>query len=286
MLSLHFAVLVACVYFGITNGFPLQDLSTTLALSVRSRLAKRTNPIIGQGIDINDPQKGGKLVPRPNFPTSGAFSNAQEMLAYAVFTPEVGIDSNSPIFTHYFLEEHRDRVKRVMLRLMGNPASMDQVKNDGAAELGQITFQGIDTPNTGDDAGCDREGTIMYTEYYDTNSPVTVVCDDAWVFPDRDDQRCDTLGDRLTDDFAILGHLVLHEYTHWDWFLQDITQGEIVDDHGDQEVSGYGLENAYFDLDKQYAVFNADSYAWYATEVLWSVLCSKSYAAPSDDDSN
>ncbi|KAL8671364.1 MAG: hypothetical protein Q9168_004146 [Polycauliona sp. 1 TL-2023] len=253
----------------------------------RNNLVKRTNPIIGEGIDVNDKARGGKLVARPNFPTSGAFSNAQQLLAYAVFTPLRGINSDSPIFKHYFLEEHRDKVKKVMLKLMGNPASMGDVKNDGANELGKVTFQGVDTPNNDDDdAGCAKEGTRMYTEYYDTNGPVVVVCEDAWVFPDRDDQKCDDLGDTLSDDFAILGHLVLHEYTHWDWLLKDIIGGEIVDTHRDKQASGYGLENAYHDLDKKYAVFNADSYAWYATEVLWTVLCSKEYKAPGDDDSD
>ena len=33
------------------------------------------------------------------------------------------------------------------------------------------------------------------------------------VFPDRGDQKCEDLGDKLTNDFPILAHLVLHEYT-------------------------------------------------------------------------
>lgn len=102
------------------------------------------------------------------------------LLAHRSFVPGKGIDSDSPIFTHYFLEDHRDKVKKVMLKLMGNPAGMEDVKNEGADELGQITFQGVDTPNNGDDAGCDKPGTRMYTEYYDTEGPVVVVCEDAW----------------------------------------------------------------------------------------------------------
>lgn len=59
---------------------------------------------------------------------------------------------------------------------------------------------------------------------------------------------------------------------------------DIVDVHGPEAASGYGLLNAYRDLDKKYALANADSYAWYATEVLWSTICMKAYQAPSDDD--
>lgn len=33
------------------------------------------------------------------------------------------------------------------------------------------------------------------------------------VNPDRDDLTCDELGDTLSDEMIILGHLVLHEYT-------------------------------------------------------------------------
>lgn len=48
--------------------------------------------------------------------------------------------------------------------------------------------------------------------------------------------------------------------SHWDWLLKDITGGEVVDEHGPLKHSGYGLEDAYHKLDKQYALLNADSY--------------------------
>lgn len=35
-----------------------------------------------------------------------------------------------------------------------------------------------------------------------------------------------------------------------------------MDEHGDDKASGYGLDNAYHDLDKKYAVLNADSYVF------------------------
>ncbi|KAL8847869.1 MAG: hypothetical protein Q9221_007120 [Calogaya cf. arnoldii] len=89
---------------------------------------------------------------------------------------------------------------------------MDEaLSGEGANELGQITFQGVDTPNTDDDEGCDKDGTRMYTERYDGDHPTMVVCEDSWVFPDT--LKCEELGDKLTDDFATVGHLVLHEYT-------------------------------------------------------------------------
>lgn len=86
----HEIAFVACTFLALGGAVPLQNVSATAARSARNRLMKRTNPIIGQGIDITDPNRGGKLVPRPDFPTSGAFSNAQELMAYAVFTPGKG----------------------------------------------------------------------------------------------------------------------------------------------------------------------------------------------------
>ena len=43
--------------------------------------------------------------------------------------------------------------------------------------------------------------------------------------------------------------------SHCDWLLKEITGGEIVDKRG-----GYGLENAYKNLDKEDALLNAESY--------------------------
>ncbi|KAL9637858.1 MAG: hypothetical protein Q9164_001941 [Protoblastenia rupestris] len=304
MAFLHNLTLAVCIFSTLTNAIPYHGSPVVSSRSNSGRLAKRTNPIIGEGIDINDPARGGKLVSRPNFPTSGS-----------------GIDSDSPIFRHYFNEEDRSKVKAVFAKLAGNSETPEDVDNEGAKELGQITFQGVNTPNNGDDSGCDKPGTNMYTEYYDTDGPVVVVCEDAWyvgnqlniravayineriirVFPDRDDQNCDEMGDTLNPDMAILGHLVLHEFTHWDWFLTGITKGEVVDEHGPDKISGYGLENVYYDLDKKYAPFNADSsfvlngfadlegdnrYAWYATEVMWSIICAKTYKEPRDDGSD
>ena len=251
MAFLHNLTLAVCIFFTLTNAIPSHGLPIVSSRSSFGRLAKRTNPIIGEGININDPARGGKLVSRPNFPTSGAFSNVQQLLTTTLFAKGTrvstiscefllsshhsgsGIDSDSPIFRHYFNEEDRSKVKAVFAKLAGNPETPEDVDNEGAKEVGQITFQGVDTPNNGDDSGCDKPGTNMYTEYYDTDGPVVVVCEDAWyvgnqlniravayineriirVFPDRDDQKCDEMGDTLNPDMAILGHLVLHEFT-------------------------------------------------------------------------
>lgn len=167
-------MLVTSVCLAFTNAIPLQDFSATPALAARNLLAKRTNPRLGEGINSNDPKVGARMVP--------AFGTAQQLLAHAVFAKK-GLDSDSSIFKHYFKDDHKDKVKKVMLKLMGNPENMDAaLKGEGAKELGQITFQGVDTPNDegDDDAGCAKEDTRMYTEGYDNDHPTTVVCDDSW----------------------------------------------------------------------------------------------------------
>ncbi len=92
----------------------------------------------------------------------------------------VGIDSRSAIFSHYFNEGDRAKVKAVFAKLAGNPPDSGRHDPEGARELGQITIQGIDTPGGGDDKGCEQEGTIMYTDYYEGSGPVIVACEDAW----------------------------------------------------------------------------------------------------------
>ena len=109
-----------------------------------------------------------------------AFKTAQELLAHATFS-EKGINTDSPIFKHYFKYDHKDKVEKAMLKLIGNRGvwmTLSRVK--GAQELGQITFQGVDNENSDDDAGCAKEGTRMYTEGYDSDKPTVVVCEDSW----------------------------------------------------------------------------------------------------------
>lgn len=63
--------------------------------------------------------------------------------------------------------------------------------------------------------------------------------------------------------------LFLSSCRHWDWFLESVHQGEIID-----QPNGYGWEGAR-ELDKTLAKYNADSYGWYATEFFWAVICGK-----------
>ena len=85
MICLHSLNFVLFAFFTLTNAIPFHRLRVTSETSNPGRLAKRTNPKIGEAIDVNDAARGGKLVPRHGLPTTGAFSNAQQLLTYALF---------------------------------------------------------------------------------------------------------------------------------------------------------------------------------------------------------
>ncbi len=73
MVYLSELVVLLCTFYTLINAAP------------QSTIVKRTNPILGQAIDRNDPRRGGKLVPRPGKPATGAFSNVQQMIDDILF---------------------------------------------------------------------------------------------------------------------------------------------------------------------------------------------------------
>jgi hypothetical protein len=218
--------------------------------NIVGHLVKRANPTIGSGIDTNDPHRGGKLI-APAGTTDGGFSNALELMSYANTLPA---EITDPIFAKYFFPDHKLIVQRVFSRLLGS----DGVS--GAPELANINA--VAGTVSGNDPG--RAELLRW----DTENPELVIEDDAFVYPNRDEaEGCDFWEDGMTEDMYLLGSILLHEYTHWDWLLNPIHHGQVVD-----QDNGYGWKGARA-LDKSLALYNADSYAWYATEVLWASLC-------------
>ena len=86
MLFSHNLLLASRTYPALATAILLQDSSATPALSAHSRLIRPKNPIIVEGIKVKHKAKGRKLVAREDFLTSGAFSNAQQMLVSVIFT--------------------------------------------------------------------------------------------------------------------------------------------------------------------------------------------------------
>ena len=128
----------------------------------RRTLFKRADPSIGDGIDTNDPQRGGKLVPRPGEPTTGAFRKALQLMSYAV---TLSGDKNDAIFRKYFNPDDQQVVHNVFTRLLGDGSN-------GAAALAYIkVIAGDNDPN--DPAPAALEG-------FDDPDPNLVLSEDAW----------------------------------------------------------------------------------------------------------
>ena len=138
-------------------------LSKRADLKIKSaRLSKRDDPKIGNGIDTNDPQRGGKLISPPG-QTTGAFANALELMSYAVTLPG---DTNDAVFGKYFNSGDKDTVQNVFKKLLGGAQS-----TSGAKELGQITVTN-DEPDEGDPAPAELTG-------FDDPNPNLLLSDDA-----------------------------------------------------------------------------------------------------------
>lgn len=126
-------------------------------------IVKRANPTIGRGIDVNDPHRGGKLVPRPHSPTSGAFSNALELMSYA--TTLTGA-KNDAVFRKYFNMGDRQLVMDVFNRLLGDHHT------SGAAALANIKV-------IAGDNDVHNPAPALLEGYHDPD-PKLILREDAW----------------------------------------------------------------------------------------------------------
>lgn len=74
-----------------------------------------------------------------------------------------------------------------------------------------------------------------------------------------------------------LGHTLLNEYMHYDRMIAS-SFGPIIDNPNGKKC--YGPVNVYDKLAKTQARTNANSYAYYASHVLWTLLCQHQFDAP------
>ncbi|KAJ9610531.1 hypothetical protein H2200_005308 [Cladophialophora chaetospira] len=121
---------------------------------------------------------------------------------------------------------------------------------------------------------------------------------------------CDGLLERDTELMLSPGAWLLHELSHWTFFLQDIPDYNrfiqpipnsngllcIVDYRGTTPITGYGAYNTQLlkkrvvsnpsDFGPYPTLNNADSYLWYAESKFWTWVCQKNFREaqdPSDD---
>lgn len=152
--------------------------------------------------------------------TNGTFSQANELMSYAVTLPATSVD---PIFNKYFSPGDKNTVLNMFHRLLGD----DDVS--GAPAMSNIKVVGDNnTP----------PGMPAYLDDFDDPGPTLGLNDDAFVYENRDDKpnACKTWADEgMTTDMYMIASVLLHEYVHWDWFLGSIHHGEVID-----QTNGYG----------------------------------------------
>jgi hypothetical protein len=104
-----------------------------------------------------------------------------------------------------------------------------------------------------------------------------ILCPDFFkrrALPTKRGASCQKFGDNLVDKMFTAASMLVHEYAHFDKITHRALGEGTIDQPG-----GYGVEGAS-KLDKAKAVMNADSYAWLATELAWSVRCKRKYVYP------
>ncbi|KAF1352619.1 hypothetical protein BDV97DRAFT_271295, partial [Delphinella strobiligena] len=224
--------------------------------------------------------------PHPNHldQLEAAIQDAFELCDY-VLTSSVGIDSDSPIFTKYFNEGDRAGVKSIFQTIQPSTG------------IGNNLLDNIFLQNEDPDGKCDDR--TLAASYLEGDDPFIVTCPSLFDKKavtslngaDATDEpyiTCDELlsSDGSTGTGAVsykmnsLGMTLLHEYTHYDAMLETIFGAPIIDQaDANGEPIGYGPVQVRA-LDKGLAPFNADSYAYYASEVLWSVLCGADFTDP------
>ena len=95
-------------------------------------------------------------------------------------------------------------------------------------------------------------------------------------WPGKPTRTCDNVGTSVSRLMWTLSHFVVHEYTHLEEIMQPVL-GQATKDH---VYDFYQSRN----LDKALATKNADSYANFATELMWSSKCDRDFAAPGPDN--
>lgn len=168
-----------------------------------------------------------------------------------------------------------------------NQAVFDKIlggdpNGDGYDLLGKITIS-TDYKDSDGDFACDGE-TMAELRDWNTDKPKLVVCAKAGFghggigkgYNGVPTVKCGDFDPRLSWKMETLGSVLLHEYTHYLKLVVPPLSKETDDD-------AYGVKGSR-DLDKSKATNNADSYSWFATEVLWTVICQKDYQDPIDED--
>ncbi|KAK4191327.1 hypothetical protein QBC35DRAFT_487933 [Podospora australis] len=224
-----------------------------------------------------EPSTGDDFPDDPPFPNNlnkveTAFNDALELTSYVLFK----IDSDNDVFPHYFDPADKAEVKRIFETINNGDQGNDMLNN--------VLIQLDDPENLCDDTDA---VTLAYMGNSESDNPFITLCPKAFnkkavtILEHKDINDPDAnqfyakcradggdIGGNVNYHMNTLGMTLLHEYLHFDKMIAS-SFGSIID-HG---RAGYGAVGVYDSLPKDQARTNADSYAYYASHLLWSVLC-------------
>ena len=139
------------------------------------------------------------------------------------------------------------------------------------------------------DTACDDGKTYLQLRDRDTDSPSLIVCPRGFkhgsflgkTWPGVSDFTCDSVGSRVSWRMLTLGHFFVQQYT----YFQKIESGALKALGG----TTFDLADGPIDvlnIDRYKARVNADSYAWFVTELAWTVKCERYFESPVKGDDN
>jgi hypothetical protein len=206
-------------------------------------------------------------------------------LAAAAFKNIGPPGQESSSFLRYFNREDRSRVAAVFKAILGpNGAGQDILR------WYTVYWENGDPTNTITTTNCRPDGSLLgYATRWVSPTPrdphaqraYMVLCPAVnWISTDA------SLCDRVTDQnhprvpfvgFRSMARAMLHELTHWQRVIGCMSYGEISDfpihppyplmSQPSNPLDGYGAWNAMLVRSRGFkAIYNADSYAWFALE--------------------
>ncbi|KAM0719339.1 hypothetical protein Q7P37_005244 [Cladosporium fusiforme] len=202
---------------------------------------------------------------------NAAFDDANQLAQYAVKAPK---SVANKVFPKYFSKDDLDTVTNVFKLIAGD---LKPKAEKGSPLLSKMTI----VDDFLDDLklmGCSPD-TQAEMRDEGTDHPSLIVCPPAFKFggiaqgfPGVPKVSCGNFDKYVSDKMETLGSILLHEYTHFVQLVSPVlSQGTV-----DYEYTPEAVQK----LDGKQARVNADSYSWYATEVMWSTICKTQYESP------
>ncbi|KAJ5908055.1 hypothetical protein N7495_000737 [Penicillium taxi] len=205
-----------------------------------------------------------------------AFSDAIEMAKNVLTAPTIAFES---IFDKYFPPDDKATVLSVFETITGGSAT-------GYAGNSRLSDMTIIQDYRHADGYTSCTGDQVFAELLDneSSSPKLVLCNPAFLFggiekgyTGVDAVTCNNVGRKVSEYMDTLGSTLLHEYTHFAKLVVPPLFFPTVD-----LPNGYGAWNAQNSISNSDAISNADNYNWFATELFWTVHCTRWFEAPDE----